>query len=74
MKLMLRLFESKSDHSGNGNLDTAYMIKEMWKGIHRKFSALSEKRQHSSMGCLSCTVGHIERENQKDGQSLASVV
>lgn len=21
---MLRLFESKSDHSGNGNLDTAY--------------------------------------------------
>lgn len=46
MKLMLRLFESKSDHSGNGNLDTAYdhMTKEMRKGIHHKFSALSEKR------------------------------
>ena len=73
MTLLLRLFESKSDHSGNGNLDTAYDQGDA-KGIHSKFSALSKKRQHGNMGCLNCTVGHIGCENKNEGKSLASVV
>lgn len=73
MKHMLRLLESKSDHSGNGNLITAYDHGDR-KGIHRKFSAVSKKRQHGDMGRLNCTVGHIECENKKEGKSLASVV